>query len=114
MAHKTVILLAAAMAGGGCLTTGDGGYGYGDDDDDVENPDGDADSDADSDSDDEWVCPAYPDGPYGFERGDVLQNFTLPGSDTVDEEWSMQDVWCMGQREENPATAMIINVHSMT
>jgi len=116
MVRDTVWLLAAAMAsGGGCLTAGNDGFSSGGDADVDTDADSDADTDSGTGSDtgSEVVCPPYPEGAMGFEVGQIVQNFTLPG-DGPEDLWSMEDFWCMAHQEENPATVLLINIHSLT
>lgn len=109
-------LLVALFPAAGCLTTGGAGYG---DDGDGNNP---ADGDADADADGDGACPEYPAGPYGIrapapgeEVGDTIApTFALPGNGPADDTWTMNDFWCMAHRAENPATVVMMNVHSST
>jgi hypothetical protein len=127
MAGNRFWLLVASTAATGCLTAGGGGYGDGGDGDadadaDVgADADGDADVDADADGDVE--CPNYPEGPYGERspaetggEGDIVApTLAFPGNGPGDGgEWSMNDFWCMANRAENPATMLVLNVHSST
>ena len=115
-------ITVAALAGAGCLTTG-GGFGDGNGDDDISG-DGDADTDADTDADADAdsdsdtgpgdECPAYPDDANGWRQGEILSNFSMPGNDPDDETWTAEDFWCQAHRAENPATVLVINVHSLT
>ena len=110
----------AGLGGGGCLTTGAGGFGGGGDDivggdsdaDTDVDTDVDSDADTDTDSDSGGACPAYPDS-TGYQIGDVVPDFAMPGNGP-DDEWSMNDFWCMAHQAESPITVLLINVHSLT
>ncbi len=118
--HRTLgmvrlVAVLALVSGCGARSRHPGGAdGDPDADSDADSDvDSDVDSDADSDTgSDTGGCPPYPDGEYGFQVGDVVQSFTLPGENAGEREAEvgLDDFWCLGHAAEAPATVLVVPI----